>query len=108
MSVEIEVGLENAANMRTSKPEAQKLDLSTSGGFLSPKIRARLIIGAIVLLLAGLFIGALYVKMPRTRRRVDLLGSLGDSYKAWKLRRAKRKFQVYLRKHGSDRDRYIN
>jgi membrane associated rhomboid family serine protease len=65
-------------------------------------------IGAIVLLLAGLFIGALYVKLPRTRRRVDLLASLGASYKAWKLRRAKRKFQVYLRKHGSDRDRFVN
>src|ERR1700693_1031790 len=58
MSVEIEVGLENAANMRTSKPEAQKLDLSTSGGFLSPKVRARLIIGAVGLLAAivGLYL----------------------------------------------------
>jgi membrane fusion protein (multidrug efflux system) len=58
MSVEIEVGLENAANMRTSKPEAQKLDLSSSGGFLSPKVRARLIIGAVVLLavIVGLYL----------------------------------------------------
>ncbi|HEY1482322.1 MAG TPA: HlyD family secretion protein [Candidatus Acidoferrum sp.] len=58
MSVEIEVGLENAANLRTSKPETQKLDLSSSGGFLSPKIRARLIIGAVVLLAAivGLYL----------------------------------------------------
>jgi membrane fusion protein, multidrug efflux system len=58
MSVEIEVGLENAANVRTSKLEPQKLDLSSSGGFLSPKLRARLIIGAIVLLAAivGLYL----------------------------------------------------
>ena len=65
-------------------------------------------IGAIVLLLAGLGIGVLYVRHCGTRRRVDLLGSFREQYKAWKLRRAKRKFQVYLKKHGSDRDRFVN
>jgi membrane associated rhomboid family serine protease len=65
-------------------------------------------IGAIVLLLAGLLIGVLYIQAPHTRRRVDPVASLTASYKAWKLRRAKRKFQVYLRKHGSDRDRFVN
>lgn len=66
-------------------------------------------IGAIVLLLAGLGIGVLYVRQRGTRRRrVDPLGSLREQYKAWKLRRAKRKFQVYLKKHGSDRDRFVN
>jgi len=29
-------------------------------------------------------------------------------YNAWKLERAKKKFQVYMRKKGSDRDRHIN
>lgn len=64
-------------------------------------------IGAIVLLLAGLLIGYVYIKAPR-RRGFDPLASLRSEYKAWKLRRAKRKFQVYLRKHGSDRDRFVN
>ena len=29
-------------------------------------------------------------------------------YARWKMQRAKRKFQVYLRKQGSDRDRWVN
>jgi hypothetical protein len=33
--------------------------------------------------------------------------SLAESYKAWKLARAKRKFQVYLKKKG-DTDRWVN
>jgi membrane associated rhomboid family serine protease len=60
-------------------------------------------IGQIVLLLAGLLFGLLYIKTPRVRG-LDPLASLRSSYKAWKLKRAKRKFQVYLRKHGSGRD----
>jgi membrane fusion protein (multidrug efflux system) len=57
MSVEIEVGLENAANVKVPKPEPQKLDLS-SDKFLSSKVRTRLIIGGVVLLavLLGLFL----------------------------------------------------
>ncbi len=54
-------------------------------------------------LLTGLLFGLLYVKSPRVRG-FDPLASLQSSYRAWKLKRAKRKFQVYLRKHGSDRD----
>ena len=50
MSVEIEVGLENAANVKVPpKMEDQKLDLS-SDKFLSSKLRNRLIIGGIVVL----------------------------------------------------------
>ncbi len=59
-------------------------------------------IGQIVLL-TGLLFGLLYVKSPAVRG-FDPLASFQSSYRAWKLRRAKRKFQVYLRKHGSDRD----
>ena len=57
MSVEIEVGLENAANVKVPKTESQKLDLS-SDKFLSSKVRTRLIIGGIVLLalVLGLFL----------------------------------------------------
>jgi membrane associated rhomboid family serine protease len=54
-------------------------------------------------LLTGLLFGWLYVKSPRVRG-FDPLGSVEASYRAWKLKRAKRKFQVYLRKHGSNRD----
>lgn len=36
------------------------------------------------------------------------LGYFGREYNAWKLRRAKKRFQVYLRKHGSDRDTFVN
>ena len=60
-------------------------------------------VGAIVLLLGGLAIGLLYIKAPRVRG-FDPMASMQSSFRAWKLRRAKRKFQVYLRKHGSDRD----
>jgi hypothetical protein len=54
-------------------------------------------------LLTGLLFGLLYVKSPRVRG-FDPVASIDASYRAWKLKRAKRKFQVYLRKHGSDRD----
>jgi membrane associated rhomboid family serine protease len=56
-----------------------------------------------IALLTGLLFGLLYVKSPRVRG-FDPMASLESSYRAWKLKRAKRKFQVYLRKHGSDRD----
>ena len=39
--------------------------------------------------------------------RLDF-GYLRREYNAWKLRRAKKRFQVYLRKHGSDRDTFVN
>ena len=35
-------------------------------------------------------------------------GYFQREYNAWKLRRAKKRFQVYLRKHGSDRDTRVN
>jgi len=35
-------------------------------------------------------------------------GYFQREYNAWKLRRAKKRFQVYLRKHGSDRDTFVN
>jgi membrane fusion protein (multidrug efflux system) len=49
MSVEIEVGLENATKVPVPKPEVQKLELS-SDRFLSSKVRTRLIIGGVALL----------------------------------------------------------
>jgi membrane associated rhomboid family serine protease len=56
-----------------------------------------------IALLTGLLFGLFYVKSP-TVRGFDPMLSVRSSYRSWKLKRAKRKFQVYLRKHGSDRD----
>ena len=57
--------------------------------------------------LSGLGFGYLYLKMGN-RRGFDPVGFINDQYKAWKLARAKRKFQVYLRKQGSGRGPWVN
>jgi membrane associated rhomboid family serine protease len=53
----------------------------------------------------GMVFGFIYLKgrFPRIN-----LVSLRGRYEAWKLQRAKKKFQVYMRKHGPDRDRWVN
>ena len=53
MSVEIEVGLENAANVKVPPPEPRKPNLSPEG-LLSPKTRRLLIIGGVLLLAVAL------------------------------------------------------
>jgi membrane fusion protein, multidrug efflux system len=57
MSVEIEVGLENAAKVKVPAPETEKLDLGPEKSTTS-KIRTRLMIGGVVLLAVflGLFL----------------------------------------------------
>jgi membrane associated rhomboid family serine protease len=57
--------------------------------------------------LSGMLFGYIFLKMPRTRG-FDPVSSLRDSYRSWKLARAKRKFQVYLRKQGSNRGPWVN
>jgi membrane associated rhomboid family serine protease len=57
--------------------------------------------------LGGMFFGYLFLKLPRMRN-ADPLGALQESYQRWKLARAKKKFQVYMRKQGSGRDRRIH
>jgi membrane associated rhomboid family serine protease len=58
--------------------------------------------------LSGMLFGYIFLKMPKVRS-FDAVTPLTDSYKAWKLARAKRKFQVYLKKkQGSDTDRWVN
>jgi len=47
--------------------------------------------------------GYLFLKLPKVRG-FDPLSSLRHSYRQWKLARAKKKFQVYMRKQGSNRD----
>lgn len=52
--------------------------------------------------LGGMAFGYLY--MRSTRGRMPALGKmpdLGGIYRQWKLQRAKKKFQVYMRKHGN-------
>jgi membrane associated rhomboid family serine protease len=58
--------------------------------------------------LGGLVIGYLYLRAPMMRLNSR---ALRDSYNRWKLERAKRKFQVYLKKHeksGSDRKPWVH
>ncbi len=62
-----------------------------------------------IALLTGLAFGFFYVKSPRVRG-FNPMAALESNYKAWKLKRAKRKFQVYLKKHGSSspKDPWVN
>jgi membrane fusion protein (multidrug efflux system) len=57
MSVEIDVGLENAANVKVPHGETQKLDLGPDS-LVSSKLRQRLILGGVILLAAllGLYL----------------------------------------------------
>lgn len=54
-------------------------------------------------MLSGMAFAYFFLRLPRMRGW-DPMGALDRSYKAWKLERAKRKFQVYLKKQRSDRD----
>lgn len=61
--------------------------------------------------LGGMVFGYFYLKSEAFRRRspgkpLDLRGSVERWYKEYKLQRARRKFQVYLRKH--DRDKTLH
>ena len=55
--------------------------------------------------LGGMAFGYVYLRMRFLR--IDY-GYFRREYNAWKLRRAKKRFQVYMRKHGSDRDTFVN
>ncbi len=55
--------------------------------------------------LGGLLFAYVWLKSPRGGLRVSV--PVGAWYHEWRLRRAKRKFQVYLRKQGSDRDPWL-
>ena len=46
--------------------------------------------------LGGMLFGYIYLKKPRGR--IDLIGPIRSAYRDWKLQRAKKKFQVYMRK----------
>jgi hypothetical protein len=56
--------------------------------------------------LGGLLFGYIWLKKPRGG--FDLIGTVDRQYKQWKIQRAKKKFQVYLRKQGSNRDPWVH
>ena len=56
--------------------------------------------------LGGMVFGYLYLRSGFTR--VDLIGPLRRQYQDWRIQRARRKFQVYLRKKDSDRDPWVH
>jgi hypothetical protein len=64
--------------------------------------------------LGGMVFGWLYLRgmrAPGRLGRVGLYDSLRRQYRDWQRARAKRKFEVYMRRHdadGSDRDRWVN
>ena len=52
--------------------------------------------------LGGMLFGYLWLKKPRSTGSFDLIGPLQRQYQRWKVERAKKKFQVYLKKQGRD------
>jgi membrane associated rhomboid family serine protease len=62
--------------------------------------------------LGGMIFGFVYIKTQFSRRRVSVTGGSGfDVRRAWrdyKMKRAKKKFQVYLKKHGSGQGPWVN
>src|SRR5580692_5543834 len=56
--------------------------------------------------LGGLLFGYLFLKTPNLQ--FDPVAPIRRQYRDWKLQRAKKKFQVYLRKQGSDRGPKVN
>jgi hypothetical protein len=64
--------------------------------------------------LGGMLFGLLYLKGLTRIRLVPSTAGLGwqdmrRQYRDWKMQRAKKKFQVYMKKHGGgDRDRWVN
>jgi hypothetical protein len=56
--------------------------------------------------LGGMIFGYLYLKSGPTR--MSLSAPFREAHRRWKLQRAKRKFEVYLRKQQGDRDRWVN
>jgi membrane associated rhomboid family serine protease len=56
--------------------------------------------------LGGLLFGYIFLKKPRAG--FDYLGPIQKQYKQWKIQRAKRKFEVYMRKQGSNRDPWVH
>jgi membrane associated rhomboid family serine protease len=61
---------------------------------------------AVVAQLGGMLTG--YLLLRGKRLRLQIRQPVVASYKEWKLRRAKKKFEVYLKKQDSDSDRWVH
>ena len=57
--------------------------------------------------LGGMLFGYAFLRFRVKKLKLAPLGSLRGQFQEWRVRRARRRFQVYLRKHGSDRDRWV-
>jgi membrane associated rhomboid family serine protease len=57
--------------------------------------------------LGGMIFAFVFLKTPMVRG-FDPFASLREQYRAWRIARAKRKFRVYLRKHGSGGDPWVH
>ncbi len=59
--------------------------------------------------LGGMAFGFVYLKMGLMHKlHLPGMPNWRARYNQWKLQRAKKKFQVYMRKHGSDRGPWVN
>jgi membrane associated rhomboid family serine protease len=56
--------------------------------------------------LGGLICAWIYMKLPRSRG-ISPVAALQQQYKVWKLARNKRKFQVYMKKQGQNKDPWV-
>jgi membrane associated rhomboid family serine protease len=56
--------------------------------------------------LGGMVFGFIFLKMRFPR--MNLSGGISQRYRRWKADRARRKFQVYMRRRESDRDRWVH
>jgi membrane associated rhomboid family serine protease len=52
--------------------------------------------------------GGAYGYQPPRKKRASLVATARNWYKEWKLQRARRKFEVYLKKHQRDRDPFVH
>ncbi len=61
--------------------------------------------------LGGMIFGFVYIRTqfrPRVRADGGFRLDLAQRWKEYKIQRARKKFKVYLKKHGSDRDPWVN
>ena len=61
---------------------------------------------------AKAMVGGGYPTAARTRtmssNRANVLDTIKERYRQWRIERARKKFQVYMKKNDPDRDRWVN
>lgn len=66
--------------------------------------------------LSGMLVGYVYLKLKANRRRpayarsssAGFLDSIQQQYKEWKIQRARRKFEVYMKERDRNKDRFVH